>query len=127
MGLIDLDLPWAGDLGVSAQGDLLTCTNLPLLKQRILRRIFTNKKALLFEPEYGAGLPQYVHEGISPSIYNEVKQRIIEEIYKEEAVARNPAPTINFEATWNGIAVSIVVFTTDSKQIALQFEVARQV
>lgn len=125
MGFNDLALDWAMDLQISAQGDLAVSTGVPLLKQRIIRRILTNKKQLIFQPEFGVGVPKYVHEGISTSVFNEIKQRVIQEIYKEEAVARNPGPEIIITSTYNGIFISIVVYTVDSNQIALQFEVNR--
>lgn len=125
MGFYDLALDWDKDLQVSAQGDLLQVTNLDLLKQRIIRRILTNKGALIFEPLYGAGLPQFVCAVLSPDVKNEMKQRVIQEVYKEEAVVRDPGPEINFRQVLDGIIVYIRVWTIDSRQIALQFEVNR--
>jgi hypothetical protein len=125
MGFNDLALDWGQDFSISAQCDLQTATDLPLLKQRVIRRILTNKKDLIFEPLFGVGIPQYVSDGISPSIFNEIKQRVIEEIYKEETIARDPAPEIEINGTYNAIFISLVIYTVDSNQVALQFEVSR--
>ena len=125
MSFHDLALDWEGDLEVNARGGLKLTTGLDLLKQRIIRRIFTNKKEVLFTPDFGAGVPMYVQAGITPTVFGEIKQRVLQEVYKEEAVVRNPAPEINIQFTHNSILIYIRVWTIDSKQLALQLEVER--
>lgn len=125
MALYDLALDWAGDLQVSAQGDLLQSTSLKLLQERIIRRILTNKKALMWEPDFGAGIPTFVCAELNADIKNQIKQRIIQEVYKEEAVARDPEPEITFTQALDGFIAYIRVWTVESQQISLQFEVNR--
>lgn len=125
MSFHDLALAWNDDLVVSAQGDLLTKTNIDLLKERLIRRILTFRKAVIFHPEFGAGIPEFVHAAVSGSVYDEIKHRIIDQVFAEEVVVRDPFPQIDFITTYNGVWVKIVVYTVDSNVISLGFEVTR--
>ena len=51
---------FGSDLVVSANGDLLTADTVNLSQQRVLRRLLTNPNDYIWQPTYGAGLPQKV-------------------------------------------------------------------
>lgn len=56
----DLAHYFGNDLSVSAAGDLLAVDGDTKTQQRILRRLLTNPGDMMFHPDYGAGLGQWV-------------------------------------------------------------------
>ncbi|MGN6536402.1 MAG: hypothetical protein ACTHKQ_11825, partial [Mesorhizobium sp.] len=56
----DLDQLWGEDLSVSASGDIATVDGDSLTTQRILRRLMTSPGDYIWNPTYGAGLPQRI-------------------------------------------------------------------
>lgn len=120
----DLHLEWAGDLVVSSTGDLLACQDFNLLTQRIIRRLITNPKDIIFEPAYGVGVGRYIDEGLNQDLYAQIRRRIIEQVYKEDIVARNPEPEITFQDDINGLFVSLKIWTRDNRQHDLTLRVS---
>ena len=56
----DATLVWGGDLTINATGDLQLSTGTQLGQQRVLRRLLTNAADYIWQPDYGAGLGQFV-------------------------------------------------------------------
>lgn len=92
----DLNLPWGGDLALTASGDLATVDGDALGVQRVTRRLLTAPQALLFEPAYGAGLPQRIGDPIPARTLTGLVRA---QIFAEAAVAQNPAPQVSVNET----------------------------
>lgn len=104
---------WGQDLTPSACGDLLWVNPLSSQDpatangndegtQRIYRRLMTGAirgNSLsgedIFDPQYGAGIPQRIGDVIDTNLFVAV---ITSQMYKESAVARTPAPQIQVTA-----------------------------
>ena len=121
----DLFLEWRTDLQVSAQGDLRTANEFTLLKQRIVRRLITFPGEVLFQPDFGVGIGRYIDEPLNEDVYAALKRRIIDQVYKEDLVARNPEPEIEISAEYEGISVLLRLWTRDSRELPLRIEVVR--
>lgn len=82
---------WAGDLALTPSGDLQTVDGSQLGVQRVVRRLFTNRLALLFHPEYGGGLLAKIGRPISTRIIQAICRV---QMFQEAAVAQNPPPRV---------------------------------
>lgn len=112
---------FSGDLVVSASGDLLTVASVLESQQRILRRLLTNPRAYIWQPEYGAGLPAQI--GL-PLNEPELAALITSQMFLEDSVVQNPRPQINATALPNGIDAQIQYIESDSAQpTTLSFDV----
>lgn len=112
----DLNHYFGGDVSQSATGDLLKVDGTTQGVQRVLRRLLTNPALLdasgnviaagdyIFHPDYGAGLPRMVGDTVDVA---KIKGAIKGQILLEQAVARNPAPTIDVMEITGGVSVSI--------------------
>lgn len=83
---------WSADLVQTPTGDLQTVHGSALGTQRVIRRLLTAPKALLFHPTYGAGLPEKIGRPINVKTITGLTRA---QIYQEAAVAQTPAPTID--------------------------------
>jgi hypothetical protein len=124
--LNDLQHLWGGDLAVSSTGDLLTATGLNRSQQRILRRLNTNPGSYIGQPNYGAGLPQFIGENADAAEIAAVTQS---QMLLEDSVAPNPAPvvTVNPAPTGQQDSISETISYVDSPSNAptvLAFTVA---
>jgi hypothetical protein len=120
----DIDHTYGEDLSVSANGDLLVADSVDLSEQRILRRLLTNLQDYIWQPDYGAGLPQKVGDPFDVSTINAI---IVGQMYLEDTVARNPSPQITVESFANGMFVSILYTEQDSGQdVTLGFPLTQQ-
>ena len=88
---MDIHHVWAGDLGVTATGDLSTVDGGALGTERVLRRLLTNPGEYLWQPEYGAGLARFVGE---PTDAAAIAAVIRLQMRREPAVARDPEPFV---------------------------------
>lgn len=89
--MADAWLEWNGDFQVSAGGGLLLADGDDLARQRILRRLLTATKGYVWQPEYGAGLPQRVGR---PARAETISSIVRSQIALEAAVSPDPPPTI---------------------------------
>ncbi len=89
--MVDVQHRWAGDLAVTATGDLAVVTGGPLGTERVLRRLLTNPADYIWQPAYGAGLAQFV--GL-PVDSGSVAALIRLQMQREAAVAATPEPVI---------------------------------
>jgi len=108
--LPDLDVPWNGDLGLDATGDLAMVDGIDLDNQHIERRLLTSVNGYLFHGEYGAGLPQRI--GLT-ALERGIKAIVRQQIYLEATVARIPAPviTVQFKADAAGLCSIRIDYT----------------
>lgn len=125
MNLSDLYHYFGSDLSPSNSGDLQAVDTTVRGQQRILRRLLTNPGEYIFQPDYGAGLPQWV--GRTARV-QEIRALIRGQIMMEAAVAKLPEPVITVGAIANqsggGFAVSIAYNDAETGQPAtLSFNV----
>lgn len=87
---------WKGDFALAPNGDLALVDGSDETRERIIRRLFTSVRGLVWHSEYGAGLPD--------RIGNPAKERVIQAIVRsqiqlEATVAKIPVPTISVTAS----------------------------
>ncbi len=119
--MADVGHYFSGDLGLSATGDLQAVDSVLESQQRILRRLMTNPGDYIWEPNYGAGLPQYIGRKLD---LDAMTALIKSQMYLEESVQQQPEPQITVTPIPNGIFVQIWYIEIDSgRQAALSFDV----
>ncbi|MGC8524355.1 MAG: hypothetical protein ACP5M5_08715 [Acidibrevibacterium sp.] len=113
----DLFQQWGNDLSVDARGDLALVSGALRAQQRVLRRLLTNPGEYIWQPQYGAGLAQFVGQPANPL---QIEAIIRTQLAKESAVAQTPAPTIDVSYdTLGAIAVMISYVDAASGQTQL--------
>jgi len=125
MSLNDLSHTLGGDLSPSGTGDVQAASGTLRGQQRVLRRLLTNPGDYIFQPNYGAGLAQWVGQ---PLDVGRLTGLIRGQILLEDAVARSPAPVIGVTPIQGGlsggVAVLIQYHDADTGQaVTLSFEV----
>ena len=93
--MADLEMSWAGDLSISPTGDLATVNDPSLGTERVLRRLMTNAGDYIWNPDYGAGLAQFVGRPVDPA---GIQALILSQMALETAVAQVPEPVIAVQA-----------------------------
>ena len=99
------------DLVVSANGDLLIADSVTLSDQRVLRRLLTNPRDYIWQPTYGAGLPQKVGD---PFDVATIQSIVTAQMFLEDTVVRTPAPSVEVDSFPNGMFVNITYTEADS-------------
>jgi phage baseplate assembly protein W len=118
----DLSQNYGSDLVVSANGDLLTCASVQESEQRVLRRLFTNPGDYIWQPTYGAGLPQKIG---SPFDVSTIETIVQSQMYLEDSVVRVPPPEVDVAAIPNGMFVDIEYTEADTQEdVVLSFPVS---
>ncbi len=118
----DVSLLWGQDFTASATGDLGLAAGTALGQQRVLRRLLTNPGDYIWQPDYGAGLGQFVGQTANVSMIQAV---IRSQILLESTVAQTPEPVIAVASSNNGsvyVDLRYVDADTGSTQI-LSFSV----
>ncbi len=95
----DATLVWGGDLVIGPTGDIALASGGTLGQQRVLRRLLTNENDYVWNPDYGAGLGQFVGAVTNE---REIVGIIKSQIFEETAVSRQPDPAVAAEAFPNG-------------------------
>jgi plasmid stabilization system protein ParE len=96
--MADCWLDWHSDFIIAANGDLLVADGDDEVRQRLERRLFTAVKGYVWHPEYGAGLPQKIGEGLR--VY-EIKSVVAAQLALEASVAINPPAKLSVGASPN--------------------------
>jgi phage baseplate assembly protein W len=122
--MTDLALVFGSDLTVDASGDLATVDGTEEGVERILRRLLTNPAEYIWNPSYGAGLPQFLGEPVNTTRIQAVIRR---QMLLEAIVARDPPPVITVTGRAdNSVFVDIkYVDSTTSRTVALSASVAQ--
>lgn len=114
--LNDLYLVFGTDLTLSATGDLQIANGAIRSEQRVIRRLLTNPGDYIWHPTYGAGLPAYVGQALSPDLYNQIQSTTLQNIFLEDSVSQNPMPDVLFQTAQGGIFVQINYTLADTQQ-----------
>jgi hypothetical protein len=118
--LDDLSHIWGGDLQLSPTGDLARADGPVRSQQRVLRRLMTGATEYLWEPTYGAGLPQKIGENLN---LPEIRGRIRGQMLLEASVARVPAPEVKVREITGGVAAAVqYVALPDKQPVSLTFD-----
>lgn len=123
---MDIQQFFGNDITFAATGDVTTSDGSGLTKEMVIRRLLTNPGTYIWEPNYGAGIGQYVGINLSTINFNEIKSTIISQILLEETVAKNPAPQISFTAFPNNILqCDILYYDSKTKNpITISFQIS---
>ncbi len=124
--LADLYQYFGTDLTPSTTGDVLTVTDTARGQQRVLRRLLTNPGDYIFQPEYGAGLAQWIGRTADLAA---MRALIRGQMLLEPSVAVQPEPEVRVGAIANqaggGFAVAIKYTDVASGEpVILSFEVS---
>ena len=111
---------FSGDLSLSATGDLLLATGDEASKQRILRRLLTVAQDYLWQPDYGAGVPQRIGDTLNAP---ELSALITGQMRLEEGVDQSTPPLINLQPISGGVAASIQYVSQNGDPQYLSFNV----
>ncbi len=104
--LYDLYLDWGGDL-VSSTHDINTVSGAKRSEQRVLRRLLTALNGYIWHPEYGAGLPSFIGQIVSPDNFDQIKSLILSNMFLEASVSQTPPPVISMQSIGDGIFIQI--------------------
>lgn len=107
-GTVDLYLDAGGDLLLSPSGDIQTVADPLKTQQRIIRRLLTNLGGYIWNPLYGAGLPQFIGQPIAVPTITAIVQA---QIALESTVAQNPAPVVTVTSQPTGVVTVSIVYT----------------
>lgn len=97
--MADLSHEFGAELATGPTGDLALVAGVTLGRQRVLRRLLTNPGDYIWQPDYGAGLAQFVGQ---PVAAERIRAVVRSQIFKEAAVARTPEPVIEVQAGSDG-------------------------
>lgn len=98
---------YGNDLLLNGVGDLQVANGINLSEQRVIRRLLTNPGDYPFVPAYGAGLPAYVGEPLTPDLYDLIQSTTLSNIFLETSVSQDPAPVVLFQTVQQGILMQI--------------------
>jgi hypothetical protein len=119
----DVHQYWSNDFVLSSSGDLLAASGLEESKQRILRRLMTNRGEYVWHTEYGAGVPQMIGQNLN---IEEIQAVIGGQMKLEESVSHDPEPVITVTPIDNGVYCHILYTDANTnQQTILRFEVNR--
>ncbi|WP_433867108.1 phage tail protein [Ralstonia wenshanensis] len=113
---------WVGaDIGTSPTGDLGLSSADLRTQQRIVRRLITNPGEYIFQPTYGAGLPQKIGQALDVGA---LRGLIRSQVKLEEGVAQTPEPQVDVAAITNGVSVHILYTSAITRRpVTLKFSV----
>jgi hypothetical protein len=107
----DLALSWGTDLQLGPTGDLAAVQGTTLGGQRVLRRLLTNPRDYIWQPNYGGGLASFVG---SPTSTSQVRAVISAQLLQEGVVASVPSPIVEVETEQRGrfnMVIAVVKYT----------------
>src|ERR1700747_1777996 len=107
----DIDHVFGADLSLSPARDLALASSDAHTRQRVLRRLLTNPGDYRWQPDYGAGLAQYIgRTADSAGVVAVFRAQLLLEL----AVAQTPAPQVSVTPLHDGLAVSIAFNSADT-------------
>lgn len=109
--MADLWHQFGADLTVGPTGDIATTSGSDVTQQRVLRRLLTNPGDYIWQPDYGAGLGQFVGQ---PAATQRILGVIRGQIFNEASVARSPEPVVDISATFGGVVTTQIRYSDSS-------------
>ena len=118
--MTDAALYFGSDFALSATGDLRLAAGDEASKQRIFRRLLTVAKDYLWQPDYGAGVPQRIG---APLDVAELTALITGQMRLEQGVDQSMPPVISLVTIPGGVSCSIQYAVQHGDPQSLSFEV----
>ncbi len=104
----DASLNWNADFALTPAGDLALADGDNLVKQRLIRRLFTVARGSVFHLEYGAGLPQKVGSTLNPHAVGAIVRA---QLALEASVASSPPARVEIAAQRAGLQTIFISYT----------------
>jgi hypothetical protein len=111
--MADIQHTYGNDLTLSLTSDIATSDGSQLGQERVLRRLLTIPGAYIWHLNYGAGLPRFV--GL---VANRLRIAALAkaQMYREAAVARNPAPIVSVDVQNTGVVTLGIKYADAASQ-----------
>ncbi|OAG75981.1 tail protein [Acetobacter malorum] len=107
---------WGGDLELSASGGLKIASGHEGIRQRLLRRLMTPLLGYLWQPDYGAGLPERVG---SITTQEELYAIVRSQCALEVGIDQTQPVTVTLNDNGNG-GYSCLIAYTDAQTKSVQ-------
>lgn len=104
----DASLAWNSDFALTPAGDLALSDGDDLIKQRLIRRLFTAVRGCVFHLDYGAGLPQKIGSTLPPRAVGAVVRA---QLALEAAVASSPPASVQITEPRAGLQIISITYT----------------
>ena len=104
----DIAHTFGGDLTLSPTGDLAVADGAELTRERLLRRLLTNRGDYIWNVDYGAGLGAFIGQ---PANALRIRGVIRSQVLKEATVARSPAPVVVVTARYDNTVSARITYT----------------
>lgn len=129
---VNASLPWGTDFRLTANGSIAFVSGDERLKERIIRRAFSNPEETLqdgtfvpadyiFDKKYGLGASRAVGQVNKPSFLSTMEARIRKAIMVDEGVDTSKPPVIRFFQQGSAFFAKVRVFTIDGGQVDIVF------
>ena len=105
--MADAQHTFGSDLTVSATGSLALSTGTQLGQERVLRRLFTNPGAYIWQLAYGGGLGGFVGTTAPAARIAAVTRT---QMFREAVVSRTPAPSVSVTSNNTGTVTLDVAY-----------------
>lgn len=86
--LFGQDLLFENDLQLDAGGDYILLDGKDALRQAIYHRLLVVPGEYALRPDYGAGLSQYVKKRINRAELDQIRQRVIDQLSRDDRIER---------------------------------------
>lgn len=107
---------WGSDLQVDKSGALRIASNHDGVRQRLLRRLMTPQTGYIWQPDYGAGLPQKIGQIITEA---ELYALIRSQCALEAGIDQTQPVTVTLTDNGNG-GFSCLISYTDAQTNSVQ-------
>lgn len=118
----DIDHTMGADLSVGSGGDLAIAQGDVLVRERVLRRLLTNRSGYIWQLDYGGGLAAAVG---MPVDLASIAATVRDQLGREAAVARIPAPTIAAAGAPDGTVTLTITYSDASTGTAVAVSIAQ--
>lgn len=116
----DLDHTMGTDLSLGPTGDLRCADGSDAIRERVLRRLLTNRGDYVWWPDYGGGLPGFVGQSASQPLLEAV---IRAQMLLEGSVARRPLASVSVDGNEDGTVTASIQFADRDAQTVQQANV----
>lgn len=127
-----LDLEPGGDFKLNQNGGLLLANGWNQIRQRILRRLFTNPKMVLsgnvpvsadyiYHQDYGCGLKRKMGEPFNEDTRRQLESIIVNAVLDDEGVNTSRPPLVNVTQKDDRVYITVLVFLKSGREGTVVF------